>query len=513
MADITLVNMNLLYVRHFDYLERELHVPLGPLYLTAALEKAGFSVDFRDYQLNTGEDPFNMDSLVGFLNNPSGIIGISVMTNLLPFTLLALRKVKEKYPDRTIVLGGVGPKSIEGSILELFPWIDIIAVGEYEPWAPLLLQALLNDGELERVPGIFYRSGGKVRENPRGPRIEAIDSLPFPAFHHIDLREYSGYGIISSRGCPYPCTFCSVAPVWDRRSFSRSPENIIAEMRAVHEQSGADLFLFQDEFFVSSKARVLQFCRALKKSGLPVLWKAFGRVDLTDEETMREMADSGCLEIRYGIESGSSEVLARTKKGFSPLEAVSVVSKALRYFPRVDTFFVWGFPFEDMKDFCQTLFMMINFRTMGSRVLPSLLSFLPQTEIYREYAASSELEFCPDLFPEYMVTGHEICTGARVKIQDAHRPIFDFIKAHQHLFPGFLHYRPEENVLPKLAMLQEFGFYPEHAPGTDTESCGAHSPKVGAQLTSGRGAHSPVALATHADPNGAHMDSHCAGPP
>ncbi len=512
MADMTLVNMNMLYVRHFDYLERELHVPLGPLYLTAALEKAGFGVDFRDYQLNIGDDPFNMDSLVEFLHNPSRIIGISVMTNLLPFTLLALKMVKERYPDRIIVLGGVGPKSIETPIMELFPWVDIIAVGEYEPWAPLLVQTLLNDGELQKVPGIFYRCEGKVRENPRGPRVEAIDSLPFPAFHQIDMKKYSGYGIIASRGCPYPCTFCSVAPIWDRRSFSRSPENIIAEMRAVHEQAGADLFLFQDEFFVSSKARVLEFCRTLRKSGLPVVWKAFGRVDLTDEETMEEMADSGCLEIRYGIESGSSSVLERTKKGFTPEEAVAVVSKAIRHFPRVDTFFVWGFPFEEMKDFCQTLFLMINFRTMGSRVLPSLLSFLPQTEIYREYAASSAFDFCPDLFPEYMVTGHEICTGARVKIQDAHRPIFEFIRGHQHLFPGFFHYRPEENVFPKLAMLQEFGFYPEHSPESDTETCGAHSPKVNAQLTSGKDPRSPVAVATHAGNDGDHHESHCAGP-
>jgi radical SAM superfamily enzyme YgiQ (UPF0313 family) len=498
MADITIVNMNLLYVRHFDYLERELHVPLGPLYLTSALEKAGLTVDFRDYQMNGCDDPFDAEALVSFLDNPSQIIGISVMTNLLPFTLLALRKVKERYPDSTIVLGGVGPKSIETSIIELFPWIDIVASGEFEPWAPLLVRAIRDRKDLQSVPGIFYRRDGKPAVNPRGPRVEDVDSLPFPAFHRIDMKKYSGYGIIASRGCPYPCTFCSVAPVWDRRSFSRSPESILSEMRAVHEQAGADLFLFQDEFFVSSKARVLEFCRALRKSGLPVLWKAFGRVDLTDEETMMEMADSGCIEIRYGIESGSQEVLQRTRKGFTAVEAVSVVSKALRHFPRVDTFFVWGFPFEDMKSFCQTLFQMVNFRSMGSRVLPSLLSFLPQTEIYSEYGGSPDFEFCPDLFPEYMVTGHEICTGAHVAIQDRHRYIYDFIKTHRNIFPGFFHYRPEENVVPKLAMLQEFGFYPEHGPGADTESCGAHSPKVGAQLTSGRGFSSPVATATHA---------------
>ena len=117
---------------------------------------------------------------------------------------------------------------------------------------------------------------------------------------------------------------------------------------------------------------------------------------------------------------------------------------------------------------------------MGTRVLPSLLCFLPQTEIYREFAGSDRLEFCPDLFPEYMVTGHEICRGARVDVADEHRHIFDFINENQDLFPGFFHYDLERNVLPKLETLRQFGFYPlaEQIEEQDPESCGAHSPRT-----------------------------------
>jgi radical SAM superfamily enzyme YgiQ (UPF0313 family) len=500
MKDLTLVNLNMLFVRHYDRLERELHVPLGPLYLTRALEDAGFTVDFRDYQLNDLEDPFSPVSLLEFVKEPAEVIGFSVMANLLPFTLLAMKTVKERYPDRILVLGGVGPKSVEREIIERFPWVDIIAMGEGELSGPILLRTLQEKGDLAGVPGISFRRHGGIEETPRPPRIERLDGIPFPAFEHIDLKKYAGYGVLTSRGCPYPCTFCSVAPIWDRRSYFRSPANIIAEMRHVHEAAGADLFLFQDEFFLSSKARVLEFCHALKASGLPVEWKAFGRVDLTDEETMRAMAACGCLEIRYGIESGSASVLERTRKGFGPNDAVRVVSTAVRHFPRVDTFFIWGFPFETMADFFQTLFQMISFRTMGSRVLPSLLCFLPQTDIYAEYRESGRFTFCPDFFPEYMVTGHEVCRGARVEVRPEHRPIFDFIAQHRDLFPGFFHYDLEGNVLPKLAVLQEFGFYPAAEEGpAETESCGAHSPHVEGLPRRAARAASRVGTATTSD--------------
>ncbi|MCX6560595.1 MAG: radical SAM protein [Candidatus Aminicenantes bacterium] len=497
MKDITLVNMNMLFIRHFDHIEREIHLPLGPLYLISALEQAGLSVDFRDYQLGDYEDPFRPESILDFFKEPAAMIGVSVMTNLLPFAILALQSLKERYPDRPIILGGVGPKSVERQIMERFPWIDVIAMGEGEISAPGLVAALRQKRELSNIPGIAYRRHGEILVNPRPPRIRELDSIRFPAFHRIDLKRYAGYGILTSRGCPYECTFCSVAPIWDRISYSRSAENIIQEMRFVHEKSGADLFLFQDEFFVSSKRRVLDFCRELKKSGLPVQWKTFGRVDLTDEETMAEMADAGCIEIRYGIESGSAKILERTKKGFTPDEAVKVISQAVRHFPRVDTFFVWGFPFETMEDFHQSLFQMINFRAMGARVLPSLLCFLPQTAIYNEYKDQRGFTFCSDLLPEYMITGHETFRGSRMEIGDRHRPIFDFIKENIDIFPGFFHYRPEENVIPKLKILQEFGFYPSGtAQGDETESCGAHSPKTTAQFRGDADMPSRAAAAT-----------------
>jgi radical SAM superfamily enzyme YgiQ (UPF0313 family) len=477
-GDITLVNLNMLLVRYVDAIERELHVPLGPLYLVSALERAGFEVDFRDYQLAGYEEPFWPGNLAEFCDDPAPVIGLSCMANLLPFTILAARQIRERYPDRTIVLGGVGPFSVEERILERFDWIDIVAHGEGERSAVDLVRALRGDGDLSDVPGIVYRRDGRIARNAPAGRIADLDGIAPPAYHRIDFGMYAGHNVITSRGCPYACTFCSVAPIWGRRPHFRSPRNIVEEMVRLSRDFGVELFLFQDEFFVSSRDKVLGFCEELVRSGLKVKWKAFARVNLTDAEVMRAMARSGCVEIRYGIESGSDRILERTRKGFTIEEATRVVSEATLHFPRVDSFFIWGFPFETMEDFNQTLFQMISFRLLGSRILPSLLALLPQTDIYLEHA-DRPLEFTPALFPEYMLTGHEICEDGSLVMSEKHRFIYDFIEHNPDLFPGFFHIDLERNILPKHEILKEHGFYVSRAREvSEQDSCGAHSPRL-----------------------------------
>jgi len=248
-------------------------------------------------------------------------------------------------------------------------------------------------------------------------------------------------------------------------------------MKMLHEKAGVKMFLFQDEYFVSTKNRVLDFCQKLKNSGLKVYWKSFGRVDLTDSEMMKAMAETGCVELRFGIESGSDRILKLVKKGFSAANAVDIVSQAQKIFPRVDAFYVWGFPFETMEDFHQTIFQMVMFRMMGVRILPSLLCLLPQTELFLENSGRYSLDFSPELFPEYMITGHEISDSGKFKISQNHSDKYSFIQENPDIFPGFFHMNLQENILPKLAVMRKFGFYPIDTDTENTESCGAHSPR------------------------------------
>jgi anaerobic magnesium-protoporphyrin IX monomethyl ester cyclase len=462
MHDITLVNMNLLYVVYADRVDRELHVPLGLLYLVSVLEEHGCRVDLRDYQLATGESPFDVEHTLAFLEGSAPIVGFSCMANLLPYTLLVAQALKAHHPEKTVVLGGTGPTAVERDILQKFDAVDVIVRGEGERTIVDLMDALTAGRDLHSVAGISYRPNGSPVENPSRPRLTDLDALPWPAYHRVEMAAYQGYGLVTSRGCPYRCTFCSVAPIWEHQAVLRSVQSVVAEMRHLFETYGVTLFLLQDEYFVSDKARMLDFCATLKTANLPIHWKCFARINLVDEEMLRAMADAGCVHVRYGVESGSDAVLRRVAKGFTARQASETIALSAQIFPEVDAFFIWGFPFETMADFYKSVFQMALFRSWGVRVLPCLLSFLPQTAIHQDYLAGKyggDLHFCPDLTPEYVATGHETSSAGRIAISAEQQPLFDFIAAHPDLFPGFLQWEPETNVRPKLQVLCDLGFY------------------------------------------------------
>ena len=179
MADITLINLNMLYVKFLDgSIVRQTHIPPGIVALLAALEKNGIGVDFRDYQLTDEQDLFATETFLDFINNSCKIIGISCMANLLPFVLHALPAVKKKFPDSIIVLGGVGSAGVEHDILDRFREVDIIHRGEGDVSAPLLMRALLDFTSLDAVPSISYRKNGSILHNPAASRPAACSSWP-----------------------------------------------------------------------------------------------------------------------------------------------------------------------------------------------------------------------------------------------------------------------------------------------------------------------------------------------
>ena len=474
--DITFLNMNMLYIKYMDgAVRRQCHLPLGPLYLLSAMGEAGIEVDYRDYQLQDAPELFEPEALCDYLKDPAPIIGISAMANLVPFILFALPMIKKRYPHSTIILGGVSCIDIEREVMERFPQVDIIHRGEGEASVPVLVKALKENRSLKDVPNIFYRDDNTIVQTKRAARIKDLDNLSRPSYDGLDFKKYVGHNILGSRGCPFLCTFCSIAPVWDLKAYSRSNENIVSEMVAMHTRFGVKQFLFQDEFFVSSPERIIDFSKKLISSGIDITYKVFARVDLVNIESLKALADSGCVEIRFGIESGSDKVLGETKKGFDSEKALTVVSEAKKIIDSVDVFYVWGFPFETMDDFSESIFQMITFRGMGVNILPSLLTYLPQTEIYKGIEDKSKLEFCPYLLPEYMITGIEKRVSVRIAIDEGYSDFFDFIMTHKDIFPGYFHLDVENNIIPKLEMLEEFDFYK-----TDVdESCGAHSPSEG----------------------------------
>jgi len=384
MADITIANM--FYPR--DGARTGGYVPVGTLYVTAALESAGYEVEFRDYQTVTDSfgDPMDPRVMESFLEDSADVLGIGCASELLPPVLTAVNQIKRKFPRKKVLMGGVGPTGAVGDIIRQFPAVNYVALGEGERCAVRLMSRLKEKRGKGRMPGgIAYRRKREPVAAPPEAGLPLSDESLFPAYHRVDMDKYGHVGIYSSRGCMYRCTFCDVAPFWGQTHRVRRVEDVADEIQFLEEVYGRRTFDIMDDIFVLDRERTLSFCREIRRRRLDVEWACCGRVDLMDDALMAEMADSGCRWMFYGLESGSSRVLKMIRKGFTASKAREAVVATQRYFPVVASL-MWGFPFESLEDFIATVKMVEFLKANGCAVDLYLLAPLPLSALYREYA-------------------------------------------------------------------------------------------------------------------------------
>ncbi|HLP60988.1 MAG TPA: radical SAM protein [Candidatus Deferrimicrobium sp.] len=401
MSDITIAN---LFYNNGNHKTKTGHIPIGPLYIASSLEKEYFEVDFRDYITDSSAypDPMNPRSVFSFLSDSARIVGVSCACELLPLAILALRKLKNAYPEKKIILGGIGPTNVAQDILVQFPFIDIIVRGEGERTSVALMKRLTSGECLGDVNGITFRQGDRIISNDPRERIKKLDAIPFPAYDKINIHRYANVGIYSSRGCPFRCRFCDVAPFWDRVNYRRTIDNIIDEIELLKDTYNREEIDIMDQIFVLDRAKVLEFCRRVKQRKVDFQWSCSGRIDLIDEELMDEMAIAGCRMIFYNIASGSNMILKKIFKGFTAEQARDILVKSRKYF-NVAVALMWGFPFETMEDFWETLAFKNFAIEHGCRVDLYLLAPLPLSMLYREYG--NHLEFFAEKLHDIAAAG------------------------------------------------------------------------------------------------------------
>ncbi len=435
MNTVTLVNM-------VPPLKGDTTVPLGPLYIAAVLEETGCSVDFRDYQLTSYKNPLHKKSISDFLSPAEDVLAIGCFFNVLPFLLPPLQKLKDENPDKTIILGGPGPSSVAEPLMEAFPFVDVIVKGEGESTVAELAQGV----PYRNIKGIVYQSDGKVVTNPERERIRHLDALPFPAYSAIDVSQYDHVGVITARGCPYRCTFCEVAPLWGHYTAERSVPNVIKEIKLLHNKGVTRIHL-NDDTFVLNRQWVAQFCDALRTENLDITWMCNGRINLMDEPLISKMAHSGCTAVQYGIESGSERVLKMMGKQINVAQIKKVVNLSVQHMDTITTF-MWGFPFETMDDFFQTVYTMGVLADMGAVLSLFLLAPLPLSQLYREYA--DQLRFSAEIVSP--LAGDMI---NQIPPEEKNN-IIEMILTYPHIFSGFYHiYTPD--IYKKHAFLKQAG--------------------------------------------------------
>ncbi len=214
----------------------------------------------------------------------------------------------------------------------------------------------------ESILGIAFKKDGKFTKNLPRPMMTNLDILPFPDRDLLPMHKYQTRPIsppegqlIFGRGCPFQCIFCAPHVVYGYKHRTRSPANVINEMKMLKEKYHVKNFGLMDPTLTISKDAVMKLCDALIEAKLDVNWGCYGRVNVVDEELLQKMYDAGCRWMDYGIESGDNDILKKLKKATTVEQGKTIVelTKKVGINPRVN--FLVGFPFETKETIQKTV--------------------------------------------------------------------------------------------------------------------------------------------------------------
>lgn len=321
--------------------------PIGLLYIAAYLEKFGISVAVYD----PVPDKLPLKKIIEKLaKDKPRVVGISAVTFGTRTAIEIARAIKEKFGKEIVIgLGGMHI-STDPTFIKRFPYFDFGIIGEGEKEMYKLTRKILRG---DRVSGIY-----------EAEVIKDLDELPFPARHLIKEENYyfphqgkkskTPATMVVSRGCPYNCTFCS-KPINRARYRVRSGKDIVDEMESIYDRCDG-YYTFVDDTMTLFKDKIMEMCREIKKRKPKVKWMANTRVDTVDEELIKNMAEAGCTDLFFGVESGNSGIRNEVvKKGISNKQIVNAIKWCWKYGIQSNVFMMLGFPTETKKEIEDTI--------------------------------------------------------------------------------------------------------------------------------------------------------------
>jgi anaerobic magnesium-protoporphyrin IX monomethyl ester cyclase len=354
--------------------------PAGPLYLGSYLEKEGYHVEIKDF-CTSGESPdyFKYD-----------LVGISTDTTRHNKAMEIARRAKEA--DCIVVMGGPHPCYIDEEILAS-PWVDFIVHGEGEETLLELLKTLEGGGkDWEGIQGLSFQRDEEVVRTPPRPFIQDLDSLPIPARHLIDMDLYrkTKFGdraitpVVTSRGCPTNCNFCSSSSFFGRRWRVRSPDSVVEELEELYNKYGFGAVAFVDDNFTLSPERVVAISERIIRKGLDIWWWNFSRAEniVKNEEILEVMKRAGAKTIYIGVESANPQTLTELGKKMDLDTVVRAVEMLKRHGFEIFASYILGSPRDKAKDIHETIRFAKRLDTNVAQF--SILTPYPGTALYEE---------------------------------------------------------------------------------------------------------------------------------
>lgn len=383
--------------------------PLGIGYLAAVLEQEGYEVQTVDALVEGWNNVENIapgkvriglsdydikNRITAFAPD---IVGISSLFTMQTENVIHLaRLVKQVDHDITVVVGGANASVLPEVLIQEVN-IDFVIMGEGERRLSSLIKVLEKGGDgIENIDGIAYKTNGNMRVIPNTSLIDDIDSLPFPARHLFDMEKYfdasSSHGIrkskrftsvITSRGCPMKCTFCTAHKTWGRLYRMRSPENVLKELEYLVTKYNIKEILFEDDNLTMHKGRALKIFEMMIERKLNLEWDTPNGVAVyaLDENLLDKMKESGCYHVNFAIESGCQRVLKEVIKKPVNLKRVSELTRYGKSIGlAVGCFLVFGMPGETIEEMKESLRYVRKHRF--SNVHIAIASPLPGSVLY-----------------------------------------------------------------------------------------------------------------------------------
>ncbi len=350
----------------------------GIAYISAMLKQHGIETKIIDMRLG-----YTNEEVLEILDKfKPQFVGITLYSFGFDRSREIIDKIKLHSSSYRVIIGGPHVAALKGASLEdTLADFGVLAEGEY----PML--ELCQGKDLAEILGLIWRDGGKIVVNPQNPFIEDLDNLPLPDYEGFELKRYLGYAerhlpIVTSRGCPYQCVFCSIRLSMGLKFRPRSPENVVDEIEYWYKKGWRSFEVDDDNFTLDTK-RAEKICDLIIERKLDITWKCDNgvRADRLTRELLEKMKKAGCVYISFGVEGGNNKMLAAMKKGEKIETIINSIKMAKEVGLGVGATFIIGTPEETYEDFLDSL-------EIARELLVDHVSFYnmvpyPGTEMYK----------------------------------------------------------------------------------------------------------------------------------
>lgn len=356
-------------------------MPIGIYYVAALLKEKNYDVEIINWQTH-GRTPGEIKSVLA--EKRPDVIGFSILQANRWGGIEIAKVAKQLNPDVKIVFGGITPTFLWEHFLTHFPEIDYIIRGEGEYTFLNMIQCF-EKKEFEKINairGIAFRENNTLVKTQDSEPVQNLDELPNPAkyytFNHLAL----------TRGCPGNCTFCGSPKFWGQRVRFHSADYFVDQLELQYKR-GITFFLVSDDTFTFKKEIVIEICRQILERGLNIIWFAISRVNFITEEIVYWMRKAGCIQISFGVESGSQKIRTILNKKTTNEQIKKAFRITLSYGILPRAYIIYGSPGETKKTIQESIDLINEINPLV--IIFHVMVLFPGTVLYREFRKKSHL--------------------------------------------------------------------------------------------------------------------------